>query len=744
MIAIKKYLFAFLFMLAISPLFSQGVTQVDSIGNWKNFKPAFHRLINHEAIDREQTKILHSDGKADNQFTISPNAEVNFLATDAVINKVDFLQYTIEKDSVLDHRLKVQYLKGLENLLRFFNLNWKNKTINPSELPLILNAYAQCVQLDIAGRSIEAEINALSYGAGLSVLEADIFDKNPGYTSSRYDLIRKYCYQHPDETLSVLKDNLQVPFFDSLVKVAAYRYPNKLYDFAAARNQYGYAIRKIDDPLIKTVSKMAMSNSGQLYFPFLDNILKGRMTMELVDAVKNDSIKYYQLLVKTHLDYIQRALEKDTAFGHKDLTRMLARKAEEVFVNTINGLHEVENPAIRFKIIQPLNAEDLYYLAVLTDGVIYTSSFVNGVYPLMMSRIGHRADSLLMLVKFDKYRKFIKMSAAYNTLGDFLNSFPNPDDAKKLMQAFVTGLEKTNGLEDGVDVADSYASIYEANKQVAKEMVTNVKYNYLRNLSQNNKRGMVMYDLLYKLFLSADTTRNIDLSKEFGIPPVYNVNYKALSDSNGRVIMQVFFYGDKDGQAIFRGFLSTFSPANWKIDYSNPQWVTVTSLRGKPVSIYANRPLPEETDEDAKAQEALDAYLQKNKLYPTITIHRGHSYYAPYTIDQMAPTSKIVFMGSCGGYHLIHDILKKASDAHIIASKQIGKTAINRPFFEQLMETVRSGQNIEWIPFWQELSKKVKVDGFEDYIPPYKNLGALFIKAYKIAMGDEDDDSEDE
>jgi hypothetical protein len=97
-------------------------------------------------------------------------------------------------------------------------------------------------------------------------------------------------------------------------------------------------------------------------------------------------------------------------------------------------------------------------------------------------------------------------------------------------------------------------------------------------------------------------------------------------------------------------------------------------------------------------------------------------------------------MGSCGGYHLIHDILKNAPDAHIIASKQIGKTAINRPFFELLMEKVRNGSNIEWINFWKEFQQKVKVEGFEDYIPPHKNLGALFIKAYKIAMGETEQD----
>ncbi|HVZ57042.1 MAG TPA: hypothetical protein VG870_10325 [Chitinophagaceae bacterium] len=743
MISITRYLFLLVLLATAGSARGQGLSVADSLAAIREFKPEFRRLINHEAIDRVQSRILQSDGRADGRFTISANEEVNFLATDALTNRVDLLQYRIERDSVLDHRLKVQYLKGLENMLRYFEANWKNHTVNPSEIPQLIGAYSRCMGLDREGKSVEPEVAGLSYGGGMTLLAAGIFDRNPGYTPARNDLLRKYCALHPDQILTELRDNPEVPFFDSLIKVAAYRYPNRLYDYAAARNQFGYQIRRISDPLIQAISRMALSNSGQLYFPFLDNIVKGRMTIDLVDAVKDDSIRYYQLLVRTHLDYVRRAINHDTAYGYRDLTRMMAKKAEEVFVNTINGLHEVENPAVRFHILQGLSAEDLYYLAVLTDGVIYTSSFVNGVYPLMMSRIGHRADSLLMLVQFDRYRKFIKMSAAYNTLGDFLRSFPHPEDAKKLMQAFVTGLEKTSGLEDGVDVADSYASIFESNRQVANEMVANVQYNYLRNLTRNNRRGIVMYDLLYKLFLSADSTKNIDLSKEFGIPPVYTVSYKSLADSSGRVIMQVFFYGDKDGQGIFRGFLTTFSPANWKIDYSNPQWVTVTSLRGRKVSIYANRPLPEEKDEDAKAQEALDAYLQKNRLYPTITIHRGHSYYAPYTIDQMAPTSKIVFMGSCGGYHLIHDILKKASDAHIIASKQIGKTAINRPFFEQLMETVRAGNNIDWIPFWQELSKKVKVEGFEDYIPPYKNLGALFIKAYKKAMGDEEDEGDD-
>jgi hypothetical protein len=57
------------------------------------------------------------------------------------------------------------------------------------------------------------------------------------------------------------------------------------------------------------------------------------------------------------------------------------------------------------------------------------------------------------------------------------------------------------------------------------------------------------------------------------------------------------------------------------------------------------------------------------------------------------------------------------------------------------MEKMRNGSNIDWIPFWKEFERDAgKTTGFEDYIPPYKNLGAIFIKAYHSAMGDEAND----
>jgi hypothetical protein len=743
-----------LLLTALIPMLSQvAMAQVDFVSQIQtenrpgNCKPPKNRELFHDYINSEQRKILRSDGKMDDQYTPTPDDQINFILTRTLTGRVDALQCKIEGDSTLSPQNKVKYLRGVENVLKFFNSNTAAKKVKPVLLPEILKAYENCMQADREGKSIEKIIEALPYETAYSIVKADrtTFEKNAGFRSIQNLVVLKFCILYPEQIFPALRDNPEVPFADSLIKIVAKQNPTQLYNYAQANNRLGTLIRNIkDDPFVSTVAKMARSRSGQQYFPFLDNIVRGKLTIADIEAIENDSLAYYRLLVKTHLDYRERLLNKDTAYAYKELEDRLVVKARDVFVNTINALHDVSNPAIRFKIIQPLTAEELYYLAVSTDGLIYTSSFVKGVYPLMMSRApGKRGDSLLMAVKFDRYRKFIKMAAGYNTLSDFLASFQKKErddesNAEKLMRAFVGRLEESGGLEDGVDVADSYASIMETMKPLADQMLQNIRANYDRNVSENNRRGMVMYRLLNTLFLSADTNNHIDVSKEFGISPVYVVPFNELTDKAGTVIMQVFMYGDKDGIGVYPSIINLFNNSGWRIDQKNPQWVTIKSVKGKPISIYINRPLPEESNKDAEAQKALCEYLEKNKLFPTITINRGHSYNAPYTIEQMFPSSKIMFMGSCGGYRLINDILQRAPDAHIIGTKQVADAPVNNPFLKLISEKLRNGDNIEWIPFWKELEKMANSSIFEDYVPPHKNLGAIFIKAYKIAIEKED------
>ncbi|HEV7332400.1 MAG TPA: hypothetical protein VGN63_15290 [Flavisolibacter sp.] len=695
-------------------------------------KPPISRRLWHDNVDKAQAAALKAG------LVKGDNDDVVHFVNHALVQQVNALQCRIDSDSMGDQR-KIGYLRGLERMLRKVTADFRSRAFTPSNLPVLFTAYDEAIQQDKKIQTIEPIIDRQEYEVANVLLASEAFDGNPGLRSVQSKVVLKFATLYPDKVFITLKDNPDVLFRDSLIKIAGYKNPRQLYDYAAADNKLGRAIRAIDDPFIRTVSKMARSTSGQLYFPFLDNLIKGRQTIDEIDAVKDDPVKYYKLLVKTRMDYVQRQLEGEKIMEMKALQAMLTKKGLDNFIKSINDLHEVENPAVRFAALNPLTAQELYYLVIAGETDLYTSSYTKGVYPRLMQKIGNRGDSLLMSVGFDYFKKFIKVAAGYNTLSNFLASFPDRDRARVLMTAFVNNLDKSEGLEDGVDVADSYASIAETMKPVAEQMLANVRLNYEEAIRSSNKRGMVMYDLLYKLFRSSEDT-TIDLSKEFNIPPVYSVNYKTLAggSDSGQVVIQVFFYGDKDGRMNYANFVPQFPSSLWRRD-ENRQWISFTSIKGRPIKVFANKPLDEASGEVDRAQAALGEYLAEKGLEPTVVIHRGHSYYAPYTIEQLAPTAKIVFMGSCGGYNVIHDVLQHAEDAHIIASKQIGKLVFNQPLIDMMMENLRTGKNIDWIPFWREFERKYKnIEGFGDYVPPHKNLGAIFIKAYKNAMGGEE------
>ena len=727
------------------------------------YKVAQDRMIWHDKVDKEQQRlILLGGGKDDSIIRMSKDEAVNLQITDALCRQVDELQQQIEFDSTLNTNSKKRYLRGLEDLLLGFDKAWQSKEIAPSMAPSLMEAFRQAMELDKKGGSIEPVVASHSYEIGKILVECFLYPaENPGIRPSNLLLTRRYCEMHPALILNYLRLHRDLPFEDSLIVVAGHYNIRQLYDFAPVRDELGAHIRNSKDSLVHTVAMLANSRSGQLYFPFLDNLVKGKITLEDIDKVKDDDLNYYRLLVRTRLDYAARVLPplRDTPLEMNALTDMLEKKSRQVFVNEINALHTVENPAIRFKILDPLTPAELYYLVVLTEDEIYTSSYL-GVYDRIFQRMkAPYGDSLLMEVHGDYFRKFIKMAAAYNKLEHFLGTM-DKQNAGTIMKSFVIHLENA-GEEEAVDVADSYSSIVEKSPALARYILSEVKWNYEKNVAEGDKKGIIIYRLLQTLFESADTVNKVDVSAKLGIPPIYTVDYNSLTDDSGRVVQQVFFYGDKDkdGQNSYEDFMSLFrtkpvrpnartKPAHipdnrpeWKI-IDNPQWTTISSLRGKPVLIFANKPLLGDDDPDTKAQEALAQYLEEHHLKPSIIIHRGHSYHVRSTIEQMPATARIVVLGSCGGYNNLSEVLKISEDAHIISSKQVGTRTVNEPILQAINNTLVAGKDIEWLPMWRDLDARFQNDPagkekFDDYIPPYKNLGAIFIKAYRKAMDSE-------
>lgn len=721
--------------------------------NTPPFKIAMQRVLWHENIDKQQVKVISAISK------MVPDESIALQITDALGRQVDELQMQLETDTVLSGQGKIKYLRTVESTLQQYDTYKGKKDFPVAVAPAVINGLIESINLDRKGESVEPVVEASDYGVakilveGLMPFFSSPSTENPGLQASKNILIRKYCGLHPDEILQELRKNPYVPFADSLLKVAAHRNVGRFYDYAQAKGPLTNRINSHPDTLVRMIGRMAGSRNGQIYFPFLDNLLRGKITLQQIDSVKDNDFNYFRLLVKTRIEYAGRLLPpmRDTPTELKALTTMLASKAHQLFVREINGLHDVNDPNVRFRSLERLTPQELYYVAVLSEDEIYTSSYVSGVYPRIFQRMANpRGDSLLMSVNGDYFRKFIKMTAGYNTLNHFLGTM-GKEEAETLMKAFVIGLERKKNdrdddLEDAVDVADSYSSIMDKNKELASFILNEVKWNYEKNVQDNNKRGMVIYNLLKILFESADTSRKIDLSAMLGIPSIYGQDYAPLTDDSGRVIQQVFFYGDedKDGQNSYINFMGMFrNKPEWKVDERNPDWTSIRSAKGKPVYIYANKPLYKpnvEEDLDEKAQLKLIEYLDKHNLKPTVVVHRGHSYHLPYTLKKLSPYARIVVLGSCGGYNNLNEVLTICRDAHIISSKQVGTKTVNEPILEAINSNLVAGKNIDWISMWKELSGRFKTgpakEKFDDYIPPYKNLGAIFIKAYYKAMGE--------
>lgn len=700
------------------------------------------RAYFHEKIDSTQRLIEKYDGKPDAYFMPSDNDALNKKLNDALTVQVDSLQYEIEASKLTGNNEKIRYLRGLNECLEKYLVGFRYQTIKSSVLVQLMKGFKNCMELDEKKESIFPEIQKYPFDVGDILVNSISFSDNAGIEDCKNYLIYRVCIEHPERMMATLNQHPDLPYADSLIIVAARKRPDDLYTYAAAYNKLAQRIAQSPDSLVQLIVRIAKmqqgsgTQQGRMYFPFLDNLYAHKITFDDIDAALNNDEKYYSLLVKTEIDYADRLRYHDTALSMKALQAKLRDKAEDVYVNVINGLHESPD-AVRFKKIQNLSPEELYYLAVMTEDVIYTSSYTRGVYPLIWKKMKNpRGDSLLMMVKFDHFRKWIKMAANYNTLDDFLKRM-NKGNADLLMKAFVNGLEKSATLEDAVDVADSYAGIKD--KELHSLILNQVQSNLERAKNSGNERAEHIYDILNTLFLSIDTANHINLSDKLGIPPVYFMPNKDMQDDKGRIIIQQFFYGDEDGKTYFPVFVNSFRNSNWKIQ-SNKQWVTISSTKGVPVIIYSNKPLDEKQNLDAEAQDALNQYLYDNDLNPTMVIHRGHSYWLSSTLDQLNSSAKLVMLGSCGAYQSLDKVLQICPTAQIISSKQTGSGSINQPIINTIIEDLRQGKNLDWPLMWKRFGSQFNHgDLFDDYVAPYSNLGAVFIMAYKKELMNSED-----
>lgn len=672
----------------------------------------------HLMIQREQKKADASDGVHDKLIGIDEDMDKTAILSNAIFTKVNKTIAYVENNET-DDMLKRKFLGRVIDNLKLFNLDFNDGYV---DIVYYQNLFEYTYQI-IRGLHnknlapyVKANVNKAMY------LLSPLFESDKQAT---FELMSAMSDLYPEILIKKIKTITNPEATDVVVAKAAPKNPKLILNYATSTAEERNIVRRNKDPYVQSIIRIADSATTPLKaIFFVEELIKEKTTIKDLNKITENQDEYFKKMIEMRQVYFTSDLRK---MYDRELVHEASR-----YVSSMNELH-ASGESIRFKCLDKLSATEVYYVMVYGSDDLYTSSFL-GCYNRLLTRMKPKSgNEFLESIGKDKFRTFLRLCANYNTISSFLSTMKD-ENQKLLMRDFVSGLDNTleNDLEGATDVANSFGSIHDSS--LMANIIEEIKNNRTQDSIANNVRGFRIYDILYTML----TYSNDSITAKLGIPPITVMPYSQLINDSGIVVQQVFFFGDTDGKGVFNSFVGGFGAPNWKVKREE-NWVFISSLKGKPVHIYCNVPFDEPGDE--KAQNALQDYLDENEIHPSVIIHRGHSYHLSSTLDHINSRHKVVILGACGAYQNLSTVLSHSEDAQIVSTKQIGSGKINGPIIRAFNERLLAGKDIDWVEMWTQLGKQFSGGEskqlFDDYVPPFKNLGALFLKAYRKSTAEE-------
>lgn len=656
------------------------------------------RVNFHTEIDKEQTRLDLFDGLANDTVRMPSNNLTN-RANKTYIQRIDAIQEYIL--SIPNERERSKAQRYLHATLK--DVNRKNyKFISRYER--VFRLAAELVKPEVPGQ-INLAKNELTYAFYLLP-----FINDKSYALNFYLFASKH---KPLEVLRNYRDWSNLEYNDSILSEVAKNDPNAIKQyFGTSHGIYRAAKRSKDPVILKLLAIYQEMGKRSASSTNIHWLIHNEKTLEESEELIKKDKAYFDALIALRC-------KKDILgpYAVDETMHQLALKS----VKKINDLHEVNNENVRFAAVSRSTAKQIYTMMVYTPEEIYTSTFLGMYKRLMAKRKESSGYKFLESLGFNRFRVFVRQCAGYNTLQSFLKTMTQ-EEMDAFIHKTVADLGNTGGdLEPAVDVANIYGSLTDA--KLKKLFKDKIEQELMRNKFQNDLHGMKVYGLLFKLCGDRPEDITNDLI-DFTIPPMDRVEAADLFP-DGKNIQQHFFFDDEDGYASYASFIAGYRNSNWQI-IDKSEYVIIKSRNGKNVWIYANKPRKEYS-----AQPLLNKMFDASGRYPDIVVHRGHSYYVDFSIKTMTPYTKVAILGSCGGYHNISKAMENAEEVQIISSKQIGTMRVNNALLKNINEALRKGKSLEWDPLWKEISADLRGDlKFKEYIPPHKNLGAVFIRAF--------------
>src|SRR3989339_144749 len=491
--------------------------------------------------------------------------------------------------------------------------------------------------------------------------------------------------------------------------------------YPEAIKSYGETLKSIKDPKLESTRVLQTINDWTAAL-LLNDMVRHGLSEEGAVKIANNENELFKALVK-----IKSEPGHIGGLTVEEHLRDLSLKT----VKQINDLHEESN-TVRFKPANGLKSRELYGLMAYGEEEIFTSTF-NGLFDRMMVKMRNEkinGQELLRMVDNNKFRTFIKECAGYNRLNEFLGTM-DKENAHALLSDVVKNLDAAkDGLSQATTVADIFGVITDKEALAVLQEQVKQEYERVNGQSPADANGKIIYGILAGM--SGDRAlAHKDwfnkMSAEFPLGNFKEIKSADLFNDDDLNVQQYLFYNDKDGKDSFRSFMSQYqNDRKWQIEKKDHYAVIRSAGNGKRIEIYASYP-----EFEGEAPEEIAEALKEKNLQTNIMAHRGHSYHARKTIERISPTTKIVSLGSCGGYNNVFLVLEGSPGAHIISTKGTGTMYVNDPLFKMLNEEILSGKDISWPEFWASAEKKLgKNPNFRDYVAPHKNLGVMFLKTY--------------
>ena len=643
---------------------------------------------------------------------------------------VNNLQVNIRKMNELDQRDKMKAIRCVGYFLKELRHQLQTDQLNIYKVPALLEAFKEILPAFVKKNKIDRYLDNLDWRS-TQVLSNAFWQYDSKKNIEDISTYRRLL-KTPEYILPFIEKNPDYGLRDSLILYYATQFPDDLILYLK-KKQNGIAgiIAQHPDVYIQQIANLSGNLNATELVPFTEQLVQNKITIDTILGKRKKVNEYFQLLVNTILD--NRDQQQPSSF-QKALYHALYEKAIDFYAKEINALHNSPDQ-IRFASVKTLRPVDLYYIIVMCDNELYTSTYL-GLYKRLMEYFKERpTDSLFTIVKNDQFRKFIRIAAGYNTLDDFLKHMP-PDSRKNVMHDFIAGIsndaDEEDALQDAVEVADAFPSFAqdpELNELVQHELSANLD----KCRSENAYQCVRLYSILNNLYRGFNNQTNSIIAT--GLNHYQQLSVKDLKNASGEVVELVLFYGDEDGKASFQSFMNLFKDSTqWQIT-KNENWAEIRCKQEFPLVIFANLPLSNEEEKDLEAMAALTSYLKTQSIEPTILIHRGHSYHLKNTLKQLSPSIKLAILGSCGGYNNVQKIITANPDMQIIASKQVGSMIVNDPMLSVINTSLAEGKDLNWSVTWTDLDEKFKKSPeasklFSEYVPPFKNVSLFVYKLY--------------